>query len=132
MIRRPPRSTRTDTLFPYTTLFRSVLLVRRAPDFPEKLPLRDEPAAVAGEQRQQIELLAREPDRFSGESDLVAGEVDAQIAVVNLSALLGCGSRRAQEGTHARQQRGDTEGLHDVTVGACKQGGNLERKRTSR
>src|SRR3546814_9960812 len=28
MIRRPPRSTRTDTLFPYTTLFRSA---RRAP-----------------------------------------------------------------------------------------------------
>src|SRR3546814_13533022 len=28
MIRRPPRSTRTDTLFPYTTLFRS----RRAPE----------------------------------------------------------------------------------------------------
>src|SRR3546814_11395189 len=29
MIRRPPRSTRTDTLFPYTTLFRSLFeLVR--------------------------------------------------------------------------------------------------------
>src|SRR3546814_12057277 len=27
MIRRPPRSTRTDTLFPYTTLFRSNLLI---------------------------------------------------------------------------------------------------------
>src|SRR3546814_7988232 len=27
MIRRPPRSTRTDTLFPYTTLFRSLILV---------------------------------------------------------------------------------------------------------
>src|SRR3546814_2092460 len=26
MIRRPPRSTRTDTLFPYTTLFRSTVL----------------------------------------------------------------------------------------------------------
>src|SRR3546814_13223094 len=26
MIRRPPRSTRTDTLFPYTTLFRSIHL----------------------------------------------------------------------------------------------------------
>src|SRR3546814_10482330 len=26
MIRRPPRSTRTDTLFPYTTLFRSFLI----------------------------------------------------------------------------------------------------------
>src|SRR3546814_19465555 len=29
MIRRPPRSTRTDTLFPYTTLFRSA--IGRAP-----------------------------------------------------------------------------------------------------
>src|SRR3546814_20212858 len=28
MIRRPPRSTRTDTLFPYTTLFRSQKLGR--------------------------------------------------------------------------------------------------------
>src|SRR3546814_5225066 len=28
MIRRPPRSTRTDTLFPYTTLFRSLCLDR--------------------------------------------------------------------------------------------------------
>src|SRR3546814_17838666 len=27
MIRRPPRSTRTDTLFPYTTLFRSVAVM---------------------------------------------------------------------------------------------------------
>src|SRR3546814_17692806 len=27
MIRRPPRSTRTDTLFPYTTLFRSMPIV---------------------------------------------------------------------------------------------------------
>src|SRR3546814_13845139 len=27
MIRRPPRSTRTDTLFPYTTLFRSIVAV---------------------------------------------------------------------------------------------------------
>src|SRR3546814_3942889 len=26
MIRRPPRSTRTDTLFPYTTLFRSAIM----------------------------------------------------------------------------------------------------------
>src|SRR3546814_998394 len=30
MIRRPPRSTRTDTLFPYTTLFRSVLEIGAA------------------------------------------------------------------------------------------------------
>src|SRR3546814_3446664 len=30
MIRRPPRSTRTDTLFPYTTLFRSIQHLRRS------------------------------------------------------------------------------------------------------
>src|SRR3546814_1768940 len=30
MIRRPPRSTRTDTLFPYTTLFRSTGIVEAA------------------------------------------------------------------------------------------------------
>src|SRR3546814_3231027 len=30
MIRRPPRSTRTDTLFPYTTLFRAVAAAARA------------------------------------------------------------------------------------------------------
>src|SRR3546814_7181935 len=30
MIRRPPRSTRTDTLFPYTTLFRSAPSISRA------------------------------------------------------------------------------------------------------
>src|SRR3546814_6827119 len=43
MIRRPPRSTRTDTLFPYTTLFRSVLRLGRdgcgaADDPADRLP----------------------------------------------------------------------------------------------
>src|SRR3546814_4654424 len=33
MLRRPPRSTRTDTLFPYTTLFRSPAARRRARTF---------------------------------------------------------------------------------------------------
>src|SRR3546814_4784205 len=31
MIRRPPRSTRTDTLFPYTTLFRSAKVIQQPP-----------------------------------------------------------------------------------------------------
>src|SRR3546814_6648028 len=34
MIRRPPRSTRTDTLFPYTTLFRSTSAVSSATSDP--------------------------------------------------------------------------------------------------
>src|SRR3546814_12228723 len=33
MIRRPPRSTRTDTLFPYTTLFRSHWRAQGQPDY---------------------------------------------------------------------------------------------------
>src|SRR3546814_19647355 len=37
MIRRPPRSTRTDTLFPYTTLFRSIGGVPVAADRPTSL-----------------------------------------------------------------------------------------------
>src|SRR3546814_19969656 len=49
MIRRPPRSTRTDTLFPYTTLFRSVDEVRVA--HVEHVPKR----ASAGLLRQQPE-----------------------------------------------------------------------------
>src|SRR3546814_393887 len=36
-MRHPPRYTRTDTLFPYTTLFRS----RGAPIFPARLPRND-------------------------------------------------------------------------------------------
>src|SRR3546814_703699 len=35
MIRRPPRSTRTDTLFPYTTLFRSVVMRPQANKLPQ-------------------------------------------------------------------------------------------------
>src|SRR3546814_5812518 len=41
MIRRPPRSTRTDTLFPYTTLFRSLVRAYRQGIFPWYNP--DEP-----------------------------------------------------------------------------------------
>src|SRR3546814_12771781 len=42
MIRRPPRSTRTDTLFPYTTLFRSSSPVRRQLNQDQKLSRRDD------------------------------------------------------------------------------------------
>src|SRR3546814_8040297 len=37
MIRRPPRSTRTDTLLPYTTLFRSYFHIGFAVDTPDGL-----------------------------------------------------------------------------------------------
>src|SRR3546814_8476904 len=47
MIRRPPESTRTDTLFPYTTLFRSWSRLREAPEpveGPERRHGFDDPA----------------------------------------------------------------------------------------
>src|SRR3546814_2642867 len=40
MIRRPPRSTRTDTLFPYTTLFRSDYQVTPAGNLPPEVWLK--------------------------------------------------------------------------------------------
>src|SRR3546814_19364766 len=43
MIRRPPRSTRTDTLFPYTTLFRSQMALRAVEE-----PLAEQPAGADG------------------------------------------------------------------------------------
>src|SRR3546814_5391865 len=50
MIRRPPRSTRTDTLFPYTTRFRSVRRVLRVRHLQAALLLRQ---CGAGKQRQR-------------------------------------------------------------------------------
>src|SRR3546814_1412470 len=44
MIRRPPRSTRTDTLFPYTTLFRSPPSADQGWRFPRLSPLLASPS----------------------------------------------------------------------------------------
>src|SRR3546814_1935672 len=45
MIRRPPRSTRTDTLFPYTTLFRSESdLWHQADEYRRQRPFHGQPA----------------------------------------------------------------------------------------
>src|SRR3546814_10777606 len=50
MIRRPPRSTRTDTLFPYTTLFRSRLSLCRRRDEDERQAGEDRRPAREGNQ----------------------------------------------------------------------------------
>src|SRR3546814_3657479 len=60
MIRRPPRSTRTDTLFPYTTLFRSVRQRGR-----EKAQVREERPVLVG---------VRLPVDHAVEPRLVGGE----------------------------------------------------------
>src|SRR3546814_4691926 len=76
MIRRPPRSTRTDTLFPYTTLFRSLkdFLLREAVRVALKLLF------------QRLEPLDRTRNR------LPVGEHAAQPAVVD-EVLAGAAGR---------------------------------------
>src|SRR3546814_5036531 len=56
MVRRPPRSTRTDTLFPYTTLFRSEVLIRALPHLPGVTLL----FAGQGQYRRALEKQAEE------------------------------------------------------------------------
>src|SRR3546814_5716775 len=61
MIRRPPRSTRTDTLFPYTTLFRSRIAHHRGAG--------GQRAGRAGARHRPVfraRLQHREPDRDRG------------------------------------------------------------------
>src|SRR3546814_21122877 len=94
MIRRPPRSTRTDTLFPYTTLFRSedglvinsVFQRMRA----ERLRVANELRAQGAEisetirsnaDRQQVILRAEaesDAQRLRGEGDAKAAEIYAK------------------------------------------------------
>src|SRR3546814_10059940 len=82
MIRRPPRSTRTDTLFPYTTLFRSANGDRR---------LRP-PACACRDRRRDC---GRPNERASRPSCL-----DPSPAVRN---AVGCEQRRSEEHTSELQ-----------------------------
>src|SRR3546814_12920535 len=70
MVRRPPRSTRTDTLFPYTTLFRSLR--------PQSVAGQRLHPAMAAEQAGGLRLAARGGDEHLlmialEEADLLAG-----------------------------------------------------------
>src|SRR3546814_9550753 len=64
MIRRPPRSTRTDTLFPYTTLFRSRRTVGRLDpqSHPPVAPCDDYARRGAGPHPQRHARLEQVPD----------------------------------------------------------------------
>src|SRR3546814_6997378 len=87
MIRRPPRSTRTDTLFPYTTLFRSkaqndnFLAVLTGGPLPARLPA---PMPLADQKSGQV-IAAGLP------SDLMVTRPDVLAAEERLRAARECG-----------------------------------------
>src|SRR3546814_12947381 len=75
MIRRPPRSTRTDTLFPYTTLFRSLA---------GELALLEGMNGVEGFRAKQAVGFARRPARKrlrQGEAQLHQRALDATYGI---------------------------------------------------
>src|SRR3546814_5381903 len=94
MIRRPPRSTRTDTLFPYTTLFRSSVRIQEFAGRQGRAGSADVPRVGAGERvrverRQAVGVALPAPrgapvDRFA---DLpAAGGLPGAIAAVEIQA----------------------------------------------
>src|SRR3546814_3195758 len=91
MIRRPPRSTRTDTLFPYTTLFRS------AP------PLRsnDGQFGIEGPRQFRVETCAG----AHGQIGIAQGIADKMVRVPGSTALHSgeTGKKRSEEHTSELQ-----------------------------
>src|SRR3546814_15428117 len=91
MIRRPPRSTRTDTLFPYTTLFRSWLapvqavvatIVSDADDYAGKVAEAFKAAGIRVEtdlRNEKINYKVREHSLAKVPNLLVVGKREAEI-----------------------------------------------------
>src|SRR3546814_9561090 len=90
MIRRPPRSTRTDTLFPYTTRFRSLHVARATYD-PQRpfLPwlmaiarnrMADGARCHARRSRREI-AVERLPETFSGRSEEHTSELPSLMRI---------------------------------------------------
>src|SRR3546814_20689448 len=94
MIRRPPRSTRTDTLFPYTTLFRS-----RDAGHVERLGC--DGVALPGEEHDDREQQAVEGDRADPGQEAVLVPVDALAALADDPAQVA-GEQRPPEADEHR------------------------------
>src|SRR3546814_7150466 len=77
MIRRPPRSTRTDTLFPYTTRFRSKGKSTTAAFLAHLLAGLGVPAVAAGNIGTPLSDLA-EPDLSAAAGEWVVAELSSQ------------------------------------------------------
>src|SRR3546814_7621658 len=92
MIRRPPRSTRTDTLFPYTTLFRSSVVeaTQERTSLPTSGPYQEMGRDVVRNRRNRISV-SNPPAENVGEADetVVQGVKDQRRALVRIVAFPG-------------------------------------------
>src|SRR3546814_18351871 len=108
MIRRPPRSTRTDTLFPYPTLFRSIGLLAAVID------PRGEPLQLAERARPGDEA-AREPGpRIEREQRCAVAELERDPGVLQHRR------HRAIEPGQPRDRIGHQIGRASVRERVCK------------
>src|SRR3546814_3856352 len=89
MIRRPPRSTRTDTRFPYTTLFRSIP--------------RDDAGGDRAREADQGWLACPETGADSGGERRVAGSVSGDTLMRSGAASSAIGLLRSEEHTSELQ-----------------------------
>src|SRR3546814_7944998 len=99
MIRRPPRSTRTDTLFPYTTLFRSPIISSPGYRFPRSARCRQDSAWTGNIEYGQSRS-AKAENSLDGVNNLM---VRAQELLVQASSTSTGDTGRSEEHTSELQ-----------------------------
>src|SRR3546814_5078548 len=100
MIRRPPRSTRTDTLFPYTTLFRSRT---RAPDAPIGWPMAMAPPLNGVEHANFFETRATE---YSKAATRRSEEHTSELqSLMRISYAVFCLKKKKKRNTEQRTRK---------------------------
>src|SRR3546814_2247895 len=118
MIRRPPRSTRTDTLFPYTTLFRSSRFCLSSPGANTLKPLAIitgvGPGTGAALARRfhaggyRVAMLARDASRLGALAEELPGSIAIGCDVGDPAALAQALDRAAAEGGDPKVDRKST------------------------
>src|SRR3546814_17911694 len=111
MKRRPPRSTRTDTLFPYTTLFRSVWRSEDRPGAAHEGSGEGESSAQAGDLRPD----ARQVDPAGGGSGKLLSPARRRRCIDHVRGELAVSERRICRvlGQHRSTQRTVPRGEDD-------------------
>src|SRR3546814_19618092 len=107
MIRRPPRSTRTDTLFPYTTLFRSPLA---APSAPGKRAVRDRVQVALGIAREAEGLQQRRRRAAQHLLGHQLADADHLVAVVRIRDPVGVLAKAVEHRERVRREAADAAG----------------------